>query len=199
MTDADDDGAGPELERLGRLLRERAGSGAAAMLAEALMAAETFPEGARGRRLVARAKAAIGAESTSLVTLVVRAIGEVIEILTGDHGGGLEPRVGAPVALRGDARGGVLVRQRIGDREIAAHVDAREGDRFVVMLDFGLDAAARGTRVALFKDEREVSSEALRQGRVLLPELGAGRWRVQVVDAEGWVGALDLVFVGRAA
>jgi len=196
MTDGGEREPGLELERLVRLIREWAGPTAAASLAEALAADEPFPEGMRGRRLLARAKAAIGAEPPSLATLVVRAIGEVIEVLAGDTGVG---QVIAPVAVRGDLNRGVLFMQQLGERSIAAHIDAREGDRFVMMLDFGVDAAARGTRVTLFKDEREVASDALRQGRVLLPELTAGRWHVEVRDSDGWVGALDLQLMSRAA
>src|SRR5690349_15147761 len=119
MTGNDDD------ERLGHLVRESAGDGAAATLARALAAEAALPEGARGARLVARAKAAIGAQAPTFATLLIRAIGEVIEVLAGDA------RLGevAPVPVRGDAKGGVLVRSRLGEREIATHVDAR-GDRF---------------------------------------------------------------------
>jgi hypothetical protein len=67
------------------------------------------------------------------------------------------------------------------------------------MLDLGLDAATRETRVALFRGSREVLSEGLRRGRVLLPELAPGRWRIEVRDRGGWVGALDLVLSNRAA
>lgn len=190
----EDERSSAELERLASLVRERHSGGDGAVLADALIAVEPFPTGAPGRKLLARAKAAIGAEPMAISTLIVRAIGEVIELLT--EGG---RQVVATVPVRGQSAGGVLVRQRLGDREFATHVDAREGDRFVVMLDFGVDATARGTRVSLFKDEREVTSEALRQGRVLLPELSAGRWYLEVRDPDGWVGGLDLVLATRAA
>lgn len=190
----EDDGARPELERLGALLRERHGGGSGAVLAEALLAADAFPDGMPGRRLLARAKAAIGAEPMSLATLVVRAIGEVIEVLTGEAG-----KLVQALPVRGSGPGGVLVRQRLGEREIATHIDVRADDRFVVMLDLGGDASERQTRVSLFKDEREVASEVLRQGRVLLPELSSGRWYVEVRETDGWVGGLDLVLTTRAA
>jgi len=94
------------------------------------------------------------------------------------------------------------VRHRLGDREVATHVDARGPARFAVLLDFGSDAATRGTRVSLrsmARGGREILSETLRQGRFLLPELGVGDWRVEIRDAAGWVGELDLVLGERAA
>jgi hypothetical protein len=59
-------------------------------------------------------------------------------------------------------------------------------------MDLGADAAQALTRVTVLRGEREVASEAARQGRVMLPELAAGRWRVRISDREGWVGDLDL-------
>ena len=109
----------------------------------------------------------------------------MIQALAGD-----DRQLVATAPVRGQSTGSVLVRQQLGDREFATHVDAREADRFLVMLDFGVDATARGTRVSLFKDEREVSSEYLRQGRVLLPELSAGRWYLEVRDPDGGSAAL---------
>ncbi len=187
-------------ERLARLLKEAGGRDATALLAEALEAEASWPGGGQGARLMARAKAAIGCGPPSLARLVVRAIGEVIEVLAGDARPG---EVLPPLPVRGEARGGVLIRQRLGHRDLVTHIDVRERERFAVILDLGGDAAARRTRVALFRagpgDEREVMSEVLRQGRVLLPELAAGHWRIEVRDREGWVGALDLSLDNRAA
>ncbi|MBL8783376.1 MAG: hypothetical protein JNJ59_00635 [Deltaproteobacteria bacterium] len=182
-----------------RLSRLGGSTGVEAALVAALEADAPFPEGARGARLLARAKAAIGAAPPSLATLIVRVIDGVLELVGGD---GRLGEVVSPVAVRGGASGGVLVRHRLGDREVATHVDARSEGRFAVLLDFGSDAAARNTRVSLFsvdKGGREVASEVLRQGRVLLPELGVGAWRVEIEDSGGWVGELDLVLGERAA
>lgn len=168
----------------------------ARLVTDALVADEPFPRGARGSRLMARAKAAIGVRAPALATLVVRALGDVVEVLAGDRRLG---EVVTPVPVRGEGRGGVLVRHRLGRCDLATHVDVRRGDRFVVMLDLGAEAARRQTRIALFKGPREVLSEGLRQGRVLLPELAPGVWHVEVRDREGWVGGLDLVLSNRAA
>lgn len=173
--------------------------GAIADVIEALEADVPFPGGARGARLLARAKAAIGASTPSLATLVVRIVDGLLELVGGE---GRLGEVVSPVAVRGAASGGLLVRHRLGDREVATHVDLRGEDRFAVMLDLGSDAAARGTRVSLLsldRGGREVASETLRQGRVLLPVLGRGAWRVELQDSGGWVGELDLVLGERAA
>lgn len=183
-----------ESEQLARRLRDVAGDGVEAALARALAATPEMPGGAHGARLVARAKAAIGAAPPSVVTLIIRAIGESIEVLAG------EVRWGevAPTPVRGETRGGVLVRHPLGRLELSAHVDVR-GDKFLVMLDLGREAPGRGTRITLRRGDREVASEMLRQGRVLLPEMGEGQWRVEVRDSGGWLGELDLVLTRRAA
>lgn len=178
-----------------RLAREAGGDGMAAAFARGLATSPLMPGGARSSRLLARAKAAIGAAPPSVASLVVRAIGGIIEVLAGEHRLG---EVVAPLPVRGETRGGVLVRQPLGNREIVAHVDVRDG-RFMVMLDLGRDAPARGTRVTLRRGDREVASEILRQGRVLLPEMGEGAWRIEVRDSGGWLGELDLLLTRHAA
>jgi hypothetical protein len=67
----------------------------------------------------------------------------------------------------------------------------------VVTVDLWGDA--QGTRVTLFHGARELASEVARSGRVLLPELASGRYRVVLDDGAETVGELDLAFEGAAA
>lgn len=182
-----------DLERLQRLLREARGRTATATLAAALADDEGgLPAGARGARLMARARAAAGLDGHR-ASIVVRAIDQVIEVLSGG--------LSLPARVRGEARAGVLVRERLGDHEVAAHIDLIE-ECFLVTLDLGVDAAARGVRVALFtmaRDGREVASDAVTQGRLRLPEMASGQWQVRLQDAAGWSATLDLDLAHRAA
>lgn len=148
-----------------------------------------WPAGVPGLRLMARAKAAIGCARPSLVSLVAIEKGGTME-LAAAHG-----RLGevvAPRVVRGDADGGVLVCHPLGEREVkTAIVPTRDG-RFRVVVDLGLDAAQRRVCVTVLRDEREVSSENARTGRVLLPTMAPGHWRLRLTEAETWVGDLDL-------
>jgi hypothetical protein len=159
--------------------------------ASALDANEPFPEGIRGERMRARARAAIGLSSggRQLVELVLRAIGTRLEALVGPPG---MSALATPVAVRGEADGGMLVRARLGERDIATYVDARPDGRFMILLDLGEDAAERRMRVTVSRGDREISSEMARLGRMRLPEMAVGMYRVRVEDLAGWVGDLDL-------
>lgn len=142
-----------------------------------------------GARLLARAKVAIGSArrptAWTTVRLQIRAIGDQLEALVGG-------RVVDPVAIRGDAPGGVLLTHAFGAGQASTHIDV-SGDRFVVILDLGADVADRGLRVSLSRDGRELASEVLRKGRWLMPELRAGSYEVRAADRHGQVGELDLV------
>ncbi|MFO0751244.1 MAG: hypothetical protein U1F43_37085 [Myxococcota bacterium] len=109
--------------------------------------------------------AGIGAAKAPSVVLRIRALGERIEAFFG--GGELVEAA----LVRGDAPGGVLVRHAFGVGTASTHVDLA-GGRFVVMVDLGADAPARGTAVVLARDERELASESLRKG--LAPPYPAG-------------------------
>ncbi len=182
-----------DLERVERLLREVRRRSATATLAAALRVDESeFPTGARGARLMERAREAAGLTRVARATVVVRVIGQVIEALTG----GLSPAV----QVRGGSQEGVLIRQQLGEHEVTTHLDVDDG--FVVTLDLGVDAAARGVRVTLFAmaaQEREVASDAVTQGRLRLPRLAAGLWQVRLRDAAGWSALLDLDLAYREA
>ncbi len=159
--------------------------------ASALDAAVSFPEGIRGERMRARARAAMGLNGggRQLVELVLRAFGTRLEALVGTPG---LSALATPVAVRGEADGGMLVRTTLGERDIATYVDARPDGRFMILLDLGEDAAARRMRVTVSRGDREISSEVARLGRMRLPEMAVGMYRVRVEDVGGWVGDLDL-------
>jgi len=151
--------------------------------------AKEFPNGIAAARLIARAKAAIGVETPRLATLAVTLLGERLVVANPE---GRPGEVIRPQALRGDGEGGVLVSHQLGRRAVATSVHRGGSGRFAVVMDLGADAARLMTRVAVLSGDREVSSEMARQGRLLLPELKAGRWRVRISDRLGWVGDLDL-------
>ena len=159
--------------------------------ASALDADATFPDGVRGERLMARARTSMGLSGggRQLVELVLRAIGTRLEALVGTPG---MSALVTPVAIRGDADGGMLVRAKLGERDIATYADARPDGRFMILLDLGEDAAERRMRVTVSRGDREISSEMARLGRMRLPEMTVGTYRVRVEDMAGWVGDLDL-------
>ncbi len=167
-------GTTDEVERLLREMRESGES--------------TFPAGHGAARLLARAKAALGCEAPSLASLAVTvADGRLgVERADGRVGEVMKP------LLRGGDDGGVLVSHRLGRRDVSTSIHRAADGRFSVLMDLGVDAAHALTRVTVLRGEREVASEAARQGRVMLPELSSGRWRVRISDREGWVGDLDL-------
>lgn len=155
-----------------------------------------FPGGIAGQRLLARAKAAIGCAPPSLVSLVATDRGGAMALMAA-HG-----RLGevmAPRVLRGEADGGVLVSHPLGERELKTAIVPAGDGRFRVVVDLGHDAAARRVRVTVLRGDREVSSENARQGRVMLPTLSAGRWRLRITESAGWLGDLDLELVSEAA
>lgn len=163
------------------------------LLASGLGAETAFPTGPRGERLRARARAIFEPERPGVLKLVLRHLRGALEVIeaVGDL---LEA---APA--RGDRNEGVLVRHRFGDREVTAHVSATESPRFVVTLDLWGDPAPSVTRVSLFRGDRELASELPRTGRVMLPELPPGQYRVVLSDAGEYVGELDLTFTSAAA
>lgn len=196
-----------EVERLLRVMREATGRSALVSIDEEgpstsaaslvplvgesidSLGETAFPRGHGAERLVARAKAALGCEAPSLASLAVTVLGGRLRVAPADGRAGevVEPRV-----LRGGDDGGVLVSHRLGRREVATSIHRSGAERFSVLMDLGSDAAQALTRVTVLRGDREVASEAARQGRVMLPELTAGRWRVRISDRVGWVGDLDL-------
>lgn len=183
-----------DLDRLAHLVRESRARSAVATLAAALTAeVRSFPTGQRAERLMARARLAAEVESRPRVSLVVRVIGQLIEVLGG--------AVSTAALVRGGTQDGVLVREVLGGYPIGAHIEVVER-RFMVTLDLGAEAAARGVRVTLLamaREGREMASEAATQGRVRLPEMVPGQWQVQLQDAAGWCATLDLDLVHHAA
>ena len=167
-----------EIDEIERLLQELRESGES-----------TFPTGHGAARLLARAKAALGCEAPSLASLAVIVAGGRLRLERSD---GRVGEVMRPQTLRGGDDGGVLVSHRLGRREVSTSIHRAGDGRFSVLMDLGVDAAHALTRVTVLRGEREVASEAARQGRVMLPELAAGRWRVRISDRDGWVGDLDL-------
>ena len=155
-----------------------------------------WPAGIAGQRLLARAKAAIGCAPPSLVSLVATDRRGAMALMAA-HG-----RLGevmAPRVLRGEADGGVLVSHPLGERELKTAIVPAGDGRFRVVVDLGHDAAARRVRVTVLRGDREVSSENARQGRVMLPTLSAGKWRLRITESAGWLGDLDLELVSEAA
>lgn len=175
-------GEDERLERLREALAEDAGG--------------VFPGGVPGERLLARAKAALGCAPPSLASLVATARGAVITL---SGGAGRLGEVLAPRLLRGEGDGGVLVMHSLGGRDLKTAIAPTGDGRFRIVLDLGLDAAERRARVTVLKGDREHASEAARRGRVLLPTLAAGRWRLRLSDSRGWVGDLDLELVAEAS
>lgn len=154
-----------------------------------------FPGGIAGERLLARAKAALGLAPPSLASLVATARGAAISL---SGGAGRLGEVLAPRLLRGDGEGGVLLGHSLGGRELKTAIAPTGDGRFRVVLDLGSDAAERRARVTVLKDDREHASESARRGRVLLPTLSPGRWRLRITEGRGWVGDLDLDLVVEA-
>ncbi|PKN58392.1 MAG: hypothetical protein CVU56_05880 [Deltaproteobacteria bacterium HGW-Deltaproteobacteria-14] len=173
--------------------RQTPRTGVGRLLASGYGAEASFPTGPRGERLLARARAIFLPERPGVLKLVLRHLRGALEVIeaVGDL---LEP---APA--RGDGNDGVLVRHRFGDREVTAHVSASEAPRFVVTLDIWGARAPSATRVSLFRGDRELASELPRTGRVMLPELPPGQYRVVLSDAGEYVGELDLTFTSAAA
>ena len=105
-------------------------------------------------------------------------------------GGCLEP---APV--RSAMEDGVLVERRMGAHTVAAHLSCHEPSRFDILVDVWPDHDDPGpVRLSLYRDGRELASEVARHGRVLLPSVAAGRYRVVLTDRSGYAGELDLTF-----
>lgn len=169
------------LERLRQALADDTGGG--------------FPGGIPGERLLARAKAALGCAPPSLATLTATARGAMITL---SGGAGRLGEVLAPRLLRGEGDGGVLLGHSLGGRELKTAIAPTGDGRFRVVLDLGHDAAERRARVTVLKGDREHASEAARRGRVLLPTLSAGHWRLRVTDGGGWIGDLDLELVSES-
>lgn len=175
MTDKD--------EGLGRLRDAMAAEGA------------QWPAGVPGERLLARAKAALGCAPPCLASWVATARGAVITL---SGGAGRLGEVVAPRPVRGDGDGGVLLGHSLGGRDLKTAIAPTGDGRFQVVLDLGSDAAERRMRVTVMRDEREHASEAARRGRVLLPTLSPGRWRLRITEGRGWLGDLDLELVTEA-
>jgi|GEM_PF-2457563 len=173
--------------------RERPRTPVGRLLARGFAGEHPFPEGARGERLVARAREIFQPKRPGVLKLVLRQLRGALEVVeaVGDL---LEP-----VPARGERGEGVLVRHRFGDREVTAHVSSSESPRFVVTLDLWGEPTPSRTRVSLFRDGRELASELPRTGRVMLPELPAGSYRVVLTEAGEYVGELDLTFASAAA
>lgn len=151
-----------------------------------------FPDGHGAERLIARARAAIGCERPRLASLeVVAAANGLVPSSSGQRAG----EVMSPLVLRGGADGGCLVRHELGGREVATAVHRSAHGRFAVVLDLGVDADRRGVRVTLERHGRELSSELARQGRVALPEVSEGRFRIRLEDRGGWIGDIDLALI----
>jgi hypothetical protein len=154
-----------------------------------------WPGGIEGQRLLARAKAALGCVRPSLVSLIAE---ERAGRVTLSPGHGRLGEVVAPTVARGEGESGVLVSHPLGEREVKTAIVPSGDGRFRVVLDLGHDAARRKTRVTMLHGGREVASENPRQGRVLLPMMAAGRWRLRITEAESWVGDLDLELISEA-
>ena len=93
-----------DLDRLAHLVRESRARSAVATLAAALTAeVRSFPTGQRAERLMARARVAAEVESRPWASLVVRVIGQLIEVLGG--------AVSTAALVRGGTQDGVLVRE----------------------------------------------------------------------------------------
>ncbi|TNF29893.1 MAG: hypothetical protein EP329_14700 [Deltaproteobacteria bacterium] len=173
--------------------RERPRTAVGRLLAHGFGGREAFPSGARGDALLTRARAIYQPQRPGVLRLVLRQIRGALEVVEA-LGDLLEP-----VPARGDDHEGVLVRQRFGDREVTAHVSASEAPRFVVTLDLWGEPATSRTRVSLFRGDRELVSEHPRSGRVMLPEVPPGDYRVVLTDGGEYVGELDLTFTSAAA
>lgn len=131
------------------------------------------------------AMAAAAARGAGVLSLTIRAIGARLEALL--HLG----RVLEPVVVRGDGPGGLLVAHRIGEAEIATHVDVDDG-RFVVMLDVS-GQVADDARWSISRGGRELASEVRASGRWLLPRLEEGVYRIEGRGKTGTIAELDLV------
>ncbi|MCB9736284.1 MAG: hypothetical protein H6745_27165 [Deltaproteobacteria bacterium] len=188
----DDDHAPKPLDALEAQLAAPRDPGLAQALASAYDSEEAFPNGARGARLLSRARQ-LGSPSLPLAALVVRRLARALEVA---HWTGIRPE---PVAIRGALDGGVLVRERLGAHEVVAHVAEAANARFIVTLDV-LGASSSGRlRATLVREGRELASELLRGDRWLLPPLAVGHYRVAFVGNDGPVGNLDLSFEDAAA
>ncbi|MFT7579677.1 MAG: hypothetical protein ACI9MR_001343 [Myxococcota bacterium] len=164
-----------------------------ANVVQSAIAEHDFPTGSRGRALLARASAIFTPRARDLVHLVIAAFGRQLRLLR------VDAEVLAPVQVRNTdgTDDGVMVRQHVGQFEVATHV-ATAGDTFSVSLDL-LNAESRETRVTLLRGGRELASELPRRGRVFFDALGAGNYQVVLEDAEGHVGELDLSLQRAAA
>lgn len=199
MKDSAQDAGGDwlDLEEVVRsALRRRAEKGGEADAGDECSAevlAVAFPDGARAAAMLGRARALFRTERPGVLRLAVQRLARTLEVLEaiGD--------VLTPVPVRGDADDGVLVRHRFGDREVAAHVCAGDGLRFLVTLDLQPPVDAQPVRVSLFRGHRELMSEVARRGRVTFPELPPGRYRVTLTTGQERFGELDLSFAAAAA
>ena len=174
------------------LLARRARMTASELAAtEALRGDATWSASLATRLTEAAQRAIRPASALATIRLKIVALGARLEAMFqgGDVAAG---QVLTPAQVRGDAPGGLLVAHKIGSRAVSTHVDI-DGDRFVVMMDLGREAAERGTRVSLLRDGRELASEVPMKGRWLLPRLAPGAYSVRVPEADGSVAELDLV------
>lgn len=162
-------------------------------IATAFAPLEAWPAGARGERLAARATAAVAHARPGVVRLLIRKLGGLLEAVTSDF------ELVAPTATRGDTEPGLMVRRRLGARDLTVHVDSTRAGRFDLTLDlWGGDRSAEA-RFSLMRGGRELVSEVSRSGRAHLPNLTGGSYRLAITDGGALLGELDLTFEETAA
>lgn len=122
----------------------------------------------------------------NVLRVIVEALGRQLRVLE-LIGEALEP-----VPVRSARSEDILVRQRFGDHAITAHISCADTRRFGILLDVWGDSLRDTVRFSLFRGERELASDVPRGGRVQLPTVPAGAYRVAVSDERGYLGDFEL-------